>query len=164
MASMAWNTTALASDAAFSGAAAQLKSHIGKGKWTVVNIWAPNCPPCREEMPELVRFHDDHLDQAEVVGVAIGFPDFGPADSKQVDEFVADYLIEFTVIKADGSISWQIDSSELQGLPTTYVYTPQGELVARQVGAITRKLLSNFIEDYSRKNNLNKPGTSPSSH
>jgi len=50
----------------------RLDEYIGQGKWVVLNIWGTACPPCREEMPELVRFHDQHHDKdAMVVGIAI---------------------------------------------------------------------------------------------
>jgi len=39
-----------------------LSEYIGKGKWTLVNVWGPRCPPCQEELPELVRFHDDKIE------------------------------------------------------------------------------------------------------
>ena len=31
-----------------------------KGKWVIVNYWATWCPPCREEIPDLVNFHEEH--------------------------------------------------------------------------------------------------------
>ena len=31
-----------------------------KGKWVIVNYWATWCPPCQEEIPDLVDFHDRH--------------------------------------------------------------------------------------------------------
>jgi len=33
----------------------------------------------------------------------------------------------------------------VDGLPTTYLYNPQGKLVAHQVGAITRADVESFI-------------------
>ncbi|MBT8439072.1 MAG: TlpA family protein disulfide reductase, partial [Gammaproteobacteria bacterium] len=129
-----------------------LNEYIGKGKWTALNIWGTRCPPCLEEMPELVHFHDDHKDsKAIVVGVAIDFPSYGYANKNQVLEFIDDHLIEFPVLLSDANISEKIGAGRLEGLPTTYLYTPQGKLVGMQVGGITGNILENFIARYERR-------------
>lgn len=131
-----------------------LNEYIGKGKWTVLNIWGVRCPPCLEEIPELIHFHDDHKDSnAIVVGVAIDFPSYGYADRNQVSEFVEQHLVEFPVLLSDASISEKIGVGMLEGLPTTYLYTPEGELVGMQVGGITGNILENFIDKHTRKTN-----------
>jgi thiol-disulfide isomerase/thioredoxin len=43
-----------------------------RGKTLVINFWATWCPPCREEIPLLARFQEQHGDRnLQVVGVAI---------------------------------------------------------------------------------------------
>jgi thiol-disulfide isomerase/thioredoxin len=129
-----------------------LNEYIGKGKWTALNIWGTRCPPCLEEMPELVHFHDDYKDsKAIVVGVAIDFPSYGYADKGQVTEFINNHLIEFPVLLSDASISEKIGAGRLEGLPTTYLYTPEGKLVGMQVGGITRSILEKFINRHERE-------------
>ena len=131
-----------------------LNQYIGKGKWTVLNIWGTRCPPCLEEMPELVHFHDDHKDSgAIVVGIAIDFPSFGYAKKNEVIAFVDDYLIDYPILLSDASISQKIGTGMLRGVPTTYLYTPQGKLAAMQVGGITRENLEVFINRYENRNN-----------
>lgn len=130
-----------------------LNEYIGKGKWTALNVWGTRCPPCLEEMPELIHFHDDNKDsKAIVVGVAIDFPSYGYAKKSEVIEFVDEHLIDFPVLLSDASISIKIGAGRLRGLPTTYLYTPKGELVAMQLGGITRSLLEAFINKYENRN------------
>ncbi|HEY9147539.1 MAG TPA: TlpA disulfide reductase family protein, partial [Gammaproteobacteria bacterium] len=50
------------------GEAVDFKAY--RGKWVVVNYWATWCPPCLEEIPELVHFHEEHKDNKAVV---VGF-------------------------------------------------------------------------------------------
>ena len=129
-----------------------LNEFIGRGKWTVLNIWGARCPPCLEEMPELVHFHDEHKDtNAIVVGVAIDFPSYGYANKEEIAEFIEDHLIEFPVLLSDASISEKIGAGILEGLPTTFLYTPQGKLVGMQVGGITRSILEAFINKYENR-------------
>lgn len=66
------------------------------GKVRVVNFWASWCTPCREEMPDLMRFHRDHVDQGvTVVGIAI--------DSKEASEaFLAEVGVDYPILIEDG--------------------------------------------------------------
>jgi len=125
----------------------KLSEYIGHGKWVVLNIWGTRCPPCREEMPELVRFHDTHKDKdAIVIGIAIDFPSYGHAKQDEVISFADDYLIDFPILLSDSSITEKIGLGRLEGLPTTYVFNPDGDVVGMHVGAITIKILQDFIE------------------
>jgi len=128
-----------------------LSEFIGKGKWTVLNIWGPKCPPCRDEMPDLVQFHDAHKDtNAIVVGIAIDFPSYGYANKKEVIEFAEDFMIDFPLLLSDSSITERLGLGRLQGLPTTYMYTPEGEVVGVQVGGINREIIENFIKKHEK--------------
>ncbi|VAW50464.1 hypothetical protein MNBD_GAMMA06-1587 [hydrothermal vent metagenome] len=124
-----------------------LYEFIGKGQWVILNIWGTRCPPCREEMPELVMFHDEHKDtDAIVLGIAIDFPSYGYAKKDEVAQFVDDYLIDFPVLLSDANITKKIGLGHLEGLPTTYIFNPSGSVSGMQVGGITKKIIENFIE------------------
>ena len=125
----------------------KLSEYIGQGKWDVLNIWGTRCPPCREEMPELVRFHDEHNDTDGIVlGIAIDFPSYGYANKKEVIAFAEDYLIDFPILLSDASITEKTGLGRLEGLPTTYLFNPNGHLAGMQVGGISKKILEDFIE------------------
>ncbi len=128
-----------------------LSEFIGKGKWTLLNIWGPKCPPCRDEMPDLVQFHDAHKDiDAIVVGIAIDFPSYGYANKKEVIKFAEDFMIDFPLLLSDGSITERLGLGALQGLPTTFMYSPEGEVVGVQVGGINREIIENFIKKHEK--------------
>jgi len=130
------------------GSQQKLSNYIGHGKWVVLNIWGTRCPPCREEMPELVNFHDEHKNNnAIVVGIAIDFPSYGYANKSEVIAFADDYLIDFPILLSDSSITEKIGLGRLTGLPTTYVFNPDGVVIGMQVGGITEKILNEFINN-----------------
>jgi len=123
-----------------------LSEYIGHGQWVVLNIWGTRCPPCREEMPELVSFHDAHKSRnGIVVGIAIDFPSYGYANKVEVSDFADDYLIDFPVLLSDSTITEKIGLGRLEALPSTYLFDPEGKVVGMQVGAITKKVLEDFI-------------------
>lgn len=128
-----------------------MSEYIGNGKWVVLNIWGPRCPPCIEEMPDLQNFADANKDHAIVVGMALDFPSFGYAKKEEVVTFVEDYFVEFPILLGDANIAGKIGGGRLVGTPTTLLYEPGGKLVARQVGMITRQLIEDFIRDYEKE-------------
>lgn len=129
-----------------------LSEYIGNGKWVVLNIWGPGCPPCIEEMPDLENFADANKQRAIVVGMALDFPSFGYAKKDEVAAFVEDYFIEFPILLGDANIVEKFGGGQLVGTPTTFVYEPGGKLVARQVGQVTQQLIEDFINNYESTN------------
>ena len=134
-----------------------LSEYIGQGKWVILNIWGTRCPPCREEMPELVQFHDEHIDSdGIVVGIAIDFPSYGYAKKQEVIDFADEYLIDFPLLLSDSTISEKIGLGRLEGLPTTYVFSPAGKIAGVQVGGITKKIIEDFINKTKLKSSRSK--------
>ena len=112
------------------------------GKWVVVNYWATWCPPCQEEIPELIHFYDTHKSQAVVLGVDM---DMGGISKQRLRTFVSNYMISYPVLEGTRDMD---TVGPVPGLPTTYVIAPDGRAVARQVGEVTSDLLDNFIKNY----------------
>jgi len=129
------------------GSKHSLSEYIGHGQWIVLNIWGTDCPPCKEEVPELVNFHDEHhKHDSMVVSIAIDFPSFAYANKKEVIQFAEDHLIDFPIFLNDASVTEKLGLGRLDGLPTTYIYDPEGTLVAKQVGGVTKKIIEDFIQ------------------
>jgi thiol-disulfide isomerase/thioredoxin len=113
-----------------------------QGKWLVVNYWATWCPPCIVEMPELQSFHDENVDNnAMVVGI-----NAENISQQRLQTFLDDYFITYP-----NFVSGPTQQSELgliPGLPTTFLVTPEGKVVARQVGPVTREMIEQFIQKW----------------
>ncbi len=119
---------------------AQGKSHSlagYSGKWVIVNFWATWCPPCLEEIPDLVAIKESRKD-IEVIGIAMEFQ-----DARQVMQFAEGMFVNYPIVLGDRKISESV--GRVDGLPTTFIYDPQGKLAQRHVGKITRKQIERLI-------------------
>jgi thiol-disulfide isomerase/thioredoxin len=109
-----------------------------KGKWVLVNYWATWCPPCLEEIPDLIALHENKKNNLVVIGVAMDY-----RNAKQVTDFAEGLLVEYPIVLGTPEIISQI--GPVQGLPTTYLFNPEGKMVAQQVGLITRASVESYI-------------------
>ncbi|MGH8751383.1 MAG: TlpA family protein disulfide reductase [Burkholderiales bacterium] len=109
-----------------------------QGKWVLVNFWATWCPPCLEEIPDLVALYEAHRERLEVIGIAMEYK-----DPKAVLEFADGLFMSYPLVLGNNGIAAQV--GKVNGLPTTFIFSPAGKQVARHVGAITRESVEQFM-------------------
>ncbi len=114
-----------------------------KGKWVLVNFWATWCPPCLEEIPDLVALHDNKKNNVVVIGVVMDF-----RNAEQIKDFADNLMINYPIVAGSHKLAAQI--GPVDGLPTTYLYNPQGKLVAHQLGPITSEAVLDYIRSVSK--------------
>lgn len=110
-----------------------------RGKWVLVNYWATWCPPCLDEIPELIRLYGTHRNKdLQVIGIAF---DSGPR--YKIAEFVNAHAINYPIVMGDSSVRSQI--GEVEVLPVSYLYNPDGQMVHFQSGKITRSSIETYM-------------------
>jgi len=118
-----------------------------RGQWVLVNYWATWCPPCREELPELEVFHSQSEGKAVVLGV-----NTEAIDRDELKSFVEQQFLSFPILVAGPRPMPAQRLGSLQGLPTSFLITPDGQLAAKTVGPVTADGVLRFIERYEHNN------------
>lgn len=93
---------------------------------TIVNVWAPWCPPCRDEYPLLA-------DVSEITGPDVDVMSIASFDSpSSVSAFVAAVGVNLPVaLDSAGQVAKQFG---IVGLPFTLFINPQGEVIDIKAG------------------------------
>lgn len=116
-----------------------------KGKVIFLNIWATWCPPCIAEMPNIQSLY-------EKVGsdkIAFVMLSVDKAGLEKVKRFVDRKGFTFPVYMPASPLP---DEFYTQSIPTTFMISPQGKIVHKQVGMAeydTPEVLK-FLQDMAR--------------
>lgn len=104
----------------------------------LINNWATWCPPCKSEMPTLVKYFQEHEDQGfTLIGIEAGDP---PED---VASFVNDYKITFPILLDPNNKSLVAFSND--NLPSSYVIDRNGNVVLAWTGPISHAMLEKYL-------------------
>jgi len=110
-----------------------------RGKWVLVNLWATWCPPCLNEIPELISLHNAHKDKdLLVIGIAME-----SGSRSNVADFAKVHGMNYPIVMGNRKVNAQI--GEVDALPVSYLYNPQGKLVSSQTGEVTRAIVEAYI-------------------
>ncbi len=115
-----------------------------KGHIVIINFWATWCPPCRAEMPRLVRFYNAYKNkEVMVVGINVNNSLSG------VRSFTKQYNISYPVVYASSNVISEYGG--INEIPQTFFISKNGKIIYHWIGEIPHKVL------YGITNNLLKP-------
>ena len=113
-----------------SGETFRLSDH--RGKVVAINFWATWCPPCREEIPDLIAVQEQMRGDVLFVGVSL---DKGSPD--KVRAFAERFGINYPVVIDDGRVLEKY--GPIPGLPTTFFIGPGGRVRVEAIGLLTKE-------------------------
>lgn len=93
-----------------------------KGKVVLINFWATWCPPCRAEMPDLVRLQREHAkDGLQIIGIT-----YPPEQKARVRRFASRLKVNYPIVLGTRELKSRFSSDET--LPLTVVINRDGKV------------------------------------
>lgn len=141
----------------FNGKSQVLENYLGKGKWTIVMMWASDCHICNKEAHQYVDFHMVHSDtDATVLGVSLD----GESRKKAAQGFIKKHAVDFPNLIAEpefvSNVYQKYTGQYFAGTPSFLIFSPAGELKAAQAGAVPTVLIEEFIKKKPMKKVVEK--------
>ncbi|WP_239878456.1 TlpA family protein disulfide reductase [Shewanella insulae] len=103
-----------------------------KGKVVYVDFWASWCAPCRDSFPWMELMHQRYGDKGLAI-VAINLDE----KSELAGPFLADFNTSFDILyDPKGEVASHFN---LQGMPSSYLFDAEGNLVSEHLGFFKSK-------------------------
>lgn len=111
-----------------------------RGKIVILNLWATWCPPCREEMPHMQSFYEEHQDEVEILAVNLTSLDHG---IEKVAQFATEYELTFPILlDQTGEVG---ELYEAFTIPTSYVIDKEGRIFQKIVGPMDEEFMEELV-------------------
>jgi thiol-disulfide isomerase/thioredoxin len=104
-----------------------------RGKVLIVNFWATWCPPCREEIPDLIALQDKYKGTLQIVGVS---QDSGSIED--VRQFAKQHGMNYPTVMSSPEIERLFPG--IYALPTSFVIDRDGRIAQKHIGLLNASL------------------------
>lgn len=117
---------------------------LSQNKVVLINFWATWCPPCREEIPDLVKFQEKYgASGFTVLGVDVG-------ESKaKVSKFAKKFGMNYPIV-LDSQMA-VATRYKIVGIPTSLLVNSEGKILG-QYHAYTKQLVADVEKQLKIKN------------
>ena len=119
-----------------------------KGKVVLLNFWATWCPPCRQEIPDLVALQNQYKDQGLVV-IGVSVDQNGPA---AVKSFATRMKINYPIVMGDEKTA--VAYGNIEAIPTTFFIDRAGNVAGAHRGGATQSMFEEAVKPLLEKGNV----------
>lgn len=120
-----------------------------RGRKIILNFWASWCAPCRAEMPDFERVHQEYGDHVTIVGINIR------EDRQTIEKFLREVPVSYTIALDPQGIA--VRAYRVIAQPATFWIDEHGRIVQSKLGAYTRAELESRIREFAVARDLSSP-------
>jgi len=109
-----------------------------KGKKVFLNFWASWCPPCRQEMPDMQKLHEEYGEELVILAVNIGEGKSTAANFMMQNDLNFPVLLDTDKSTAQDYL--------VRGIPSSYFLDEDGIIINKVVGALSYERMLELTE------------------
>jgi peroxiredoxin len=118
-----------------------VRSDDFNGKVLLVNFWATWCPPCRREIPSLVRIQEENSDKDfTVIGISMD-----KSASDKVSQFVEKMGVNYPMALGNNEIARSFGA--LGAIPSTFLVDASGMIAKKYPGYTTYEKMAEDVKE-----------------
>ncbi|MEO7995562.1 MAG: TlpA disulfide reductase family protein, partial [bacterium] len=127
----------------WTGDAFNLADHLNKGKYVLVDFWAAWCPPCRAELPHMVKvMNETQNDRFEIVSISLD----DEKSKEHLQQIVTDNGLSFPIVT--DWLRWKsayVTQYGVNGIPANFLLAPDGTVLMRDLrGELLEEVTDKF--------------------
>ena len=110
---------------------ARLASNPEGAKYTIIDAWATNCGPCKENFPHLVQMHEKFAKKGlAVISLSLDDPE-DKAALKEAETFLKEKNAAFANYYVDEEFGLAYEKLGVNAIPAVFLYGPDGKEIRR---------------------------------
>ncbi|MFZ1978526.1 MAG: TlpA disulfide reductase family protein [Bacteroidota bacterium] len=111
-----------------------------KGKAVVLNFWATWCPPCKQEIPDLIQVYKKYKERGLIIiGISIDQEGWDI-----VKPFIKETKIPYPVVLGNQDVVQ--DYGNFDGIPATFFIDSNGIIIDHQIGMLTKEIFETKVK------------------
>lgn len=118
-----------------------------EGKIVLLNFFATWCPPCKAEIPNLIKLQNDYKNDFVVISVLL--EEF--KKDEEIKQFMKEYGINYSVVTGSENFELAKSLGGIKSIPTMFLLDKHGTIFQKYVGLVPSEMMEIDIKKVSER-------------
>ena len=116
-------------------------------KMVLLTFFATWCPPCKVEIPNLIKLQEDYRNDLVVVSILLE----EMKTNEDILAFIKEFNINYTVTNSPDGFEFAKEIGGVKSIPTMYLLNKEGNIFQKYVGLVPNEMMEMDIKKVLQK-------------